>query len=167
MKPQNIEDIRKRTLHFTLLFIVLISFSIVPVYFFFWAAGQQKKAFLERLQDYKQVQNKQLLLKDKIDSLYIQLNYVNAEKVNNYLALENGILENKYATEVSVGKDSLGNFKAYAMLLKKLTPQLYMKDSILKMASVENTIKTDLRSCMDQTQKIHRDIFTQTQSSSK
>ena len=125
----------------------------------------EKKAFIERFQEYRQVQNKQLLLKEKIDSLYIQLNYVDAIKVDNYIPLERVIIENKHNIEINIGADSALGFKAYATLLKNLNTQLYVKDSIVKMVSIENTVTTDLLSCIDMTKKIHHDIFTQTQSS--
>lgn len=167
MKPQNQPQIITKTIHFGYLFALLISFTIVPAFFFVWAAGEQKEAFMDQVQLYRQVQNKQAMLKAQIDSLFIQLSYVNTDKVTDHLPLEAGISKNRLGLLGIIGKDSSGSFRTYAAILKNLNGQLYLKDSIVKTVGQENMLKTDLISCMSKTKGINRSIFSQTQLSIK
>lgn len=163
MHPLNRNEIKRRTLHFWLLFVVLLVATLVPAYAFVWAAGQQQKAFITGLQDHRQMQNKQIILHDKVDSLYGLITLVSTRKVDNYLFLEQYISDAKNGISIMIGDDSTGRFVAYTHLMSTLNTQLLLKDSIVKAESREALIKTDLISCMAHNKGIRKEIFARTQ----
>ncbi len=163
MHPLNRIEIRRHTLQFWLLFVVLLAATFVPAYAFVWASGQQHKAFIAGLQSHRQMLNKQILLHDKVDSLYGYIGMVNSQKVNNYLFLEKYISDVKNDITTVIGEDSSGRFNAYKHMMNTLNRQLLLKDSIVKAEARENLIKTDLVSCMAHTKGIRKDIFARTQ----
>lgn len=163
MIPLNRKEIRKRSLHFWLLFVCLAAFTLVPATAFTWAMREQTKAFTARVWSYRQMENKQLQLHQKIDSLYTQVTYVNTAKVGNYLYLEKDISDNKSYIAQSIGADSEGRFRMYAHLVNNLNSHLLLRDTIVKVEGRETMIKSDLVSCMSRNKEIRKSIFSQTQ----
>ncbi len=162
MSPLNQNEIRIKSLSFWLLFIVLLFFALLPVYFMVWTAGEQQKTSIAKEQEYREMYNKQITLSDKIDSLYTQLTYVSAAKVNNYLYVEDMISNNKLEIQLLIGKDSAGKFATYAHLVNNLNPALFLKDSIVRIENSENMLRNDLLTCMSKNKRIRQTIFEKT-----
>ena len=108
-----------------------------------------------------------MVLKDKIDSLYTQLNYVNAQKVGNYLYLEDIISQNKIEIQKIIGNDSSGRFATYSHILNSLNASLFLKDSIVRTEASENMLRNDLLACIGKNKKIRQSIFEKTKIADK
>jgi hypothetical protein len=162
MHPLNKDEVRKKAINFWLLFLVLVLFSIIPVYFFVWAASRQQEVAMAKELEYRDMYNRQLVLKEKIDSLYTQLTYVNTKKVSNYLYLEEVISQNKLEIERLIDKDSGGKFATYAHVLSTLPAALFLKDSIVRIENNENLLRNDLLICINKNKKLTRSIFEKT-----
>jgi hypothetical protein len=161
--PLNKKDIRKKSLVFWLLFLFLLSFSILPAYFFVWSADKQQEVYVAKVQQYRQMQNKEYALHAQIDSLYKQITYVSADKVDNYQFLEKDISRNKAKLNEAIGIDSSGDFQTYAHILKNINEHLSLRDSIIQITARETMIKSDLLNCIDRSGKIRNTIFATTQ----
>ncbi|MCZ4242389.1 type VI secretion system TssO [Pedobacter punctiformis] len=165
MKAKNIQEIYKKSTHFWLLFGVLVFFSIASVYLFFWAAQQQRAAFNNRITAYKNIVNKQITLNEKIDSLYLQMTYLDRTRVDNTLFLAKYISDNKESIVKKIGNDSTANFTIYARLTKNLNKLLLLKDSVVRIAAREELMKKDLNDCIQKNRKISSDISGKTRRS--
>ncbi|WP_131535985.1 type VI secretion system TssO [Pedobacter nototheniae] len=165
MKAKNVQEIYKKSTHFWLLFGVLVSFSIVSVYLFFWAAQQQRAAFNNRIMAYKTIVNKQIALNEKIDSLYLQMTYLDRTRVDNTLFLAKYISDNKESIVKTIGNDSTANFTIYARLTKNLNKLLLLKDSVVRISTREELMKKDLNDCIQKNRKISSDISGKTRRS--
>ena len=165
MKAKNVQEIYKKSTHFWLLFGVLVSFSIVSVYLFFWAAQQQREAFNNRIMAYKTIVNKQIALNEKIDSLYLQMTYLDRTRVDNTLFLAKYISDNKESIVKTIGNDSTANFTIYARLTKNLNKLLLLKDSVVRISTREELMKKDLNDCIQKNRKISSDISGKTRRS--
>ena len=102
MSPLNKVEIRRKSLNFWLLFLILLAFAIIPAYFFVWTVNEQRETSIAKGQEYREMYNKQIILKEKIDSLYTQLTYVCAQKVGNYIY-----------TSASIGRRNEGSKGAF------------------------------------------------------
>lgn len=167
MSPLNKSEIKQKSLSFWLLFLVLLVFTIIPAYFFVWTSSQQQKNYIAKEQEYRELYNKQIILKDKIDSLYTQLTYVNAEKVGNYMFLEDVISQNKLEIQRIIGNDSVGKFATYKHIVDNLNPALFLKDSIVRITGNENMLRNDLLTCINKNKKIRQSIFEKTKIADK
>lgn len=163
MIAHNRNEIIKKTLYFWLLFVVLVCASLLPVYFFAWAAQKQKSVYLSKIQDYKNIINKQLVLQEQMDSLYKSLSYIDADKVDNYIFLEKFIADQKDRIAKQVGEDSSNHFSTYTYVLNRLNPMILLKDSLVRIRNAEDLLKRDLRSCMDKNTSIRNSILRHNQ----
>jgi len=161
--PLNKKEIRKKSLVFWLLFLLLLSFSIVPAYFFVWSADKQQEDYVTKIQQFRSMQNKEYDLHAQIDSLYKRVTYVSAEKVDNYQFLEKDISQDKAKINEAIGADSSGAFLAYAHILKNMNGHLSLRDSIIQIDAREKMITNDLLNCIDRSSKIRNTIFSTTQ----
>ncbi|WP_443939956.1 type VI secretion system TssO [Pedobacter sp. MW01-1-1] len=165
MKAKNRQEILKKSIHFWLLFGILIFFSIASIALFYWASQKQRAAFNERFIAYKGIVNKQILLNEKVDSLYQQMTLLDRTRVDNTLFLAKYISDNKEAIIRSIGNDSTANFTAYARIAKNLNKLLLLKDSIVRIANREEMLKSDLGDCIQKNKKISTDISVKTRRS--
>ena len=163
MIAHNRDEIIKKTLYFWLLFVILIIVSLVPVYFFSWAVQKQKSVYLSKIQDYKNIINKQLVLQEQMDSLYQSLSYIDADKVENYLFLEKFIADQKDLISKQIGVDSNSHFSTYSCVLDRLNSMILLKDSLVKIRNTEDLLKRDLRSCMEKNASIRNSILRHNQ----
>lgn len=157
MKPQNYKQIRVRKIYFWLSFAILVLFALLPVVSFIKSYDAQKEIILADINDYKEILNKQLVLHQKVDSLYDQMLLLNTARVGNSLALERHIADNKNTVLMLIGKDS-NEFAHYCILMKNIDNILMLKDSIRMIDNHEKIAYRDMMECIDKSHKIKRDL---------
>ncbi len=165
MQALNKAQVVKKTIQFWIIFLILVIYTHIALYFFIWSAEKQNAVFNEALNSYKHTLNKQILLNNKIDSLYMQMCYLGTDKIDNQLFLEKYIADNKNDINKLIGKDSAANFSVYARVTKNLNTMLFLKDSIIKVSSQEAFMKNDLLKCIEDNKKTKADIFAKTRMS--
>lgn len=165
MQALNKKQVARKTIQFWSIFLILVIYTHLIVYFFIWSTEKQNAVFTETLNNYKRTLNKQILLNNKIDSLYMQMSYLGTDKIDNQLFLEKYIADNKNEINKLIDKDSTANFSVYARITKNLNTMLFLKDSIIKVTNREAFVKNDLLKCIEDNKKVKADIFAKTRMS--
>jgi hypothetical protein len=158
MKSHNYKQVKSRTLIFWTYFIILTFFAFLPVFCFVKSYEIQKEYINFDINNYKELLNKQLVLQQKIDSLYNDMALLNSGKVENNLFLEYYIAENKDKIDKVIDKDSTVEFKHYAFLMDNINNMLKLKDTIRVISNKEQLAYKDLLECINKTRKIKKDI---------
>lgn len=162
MQALNKKEINKKAIHFWIIFLTLVIYTHILVYFFIWSSQKQNTVFVSDLNNYKQILNRQIILSNKIDSLYLQTSYLGEEAVSNQFFLEQLVANQKNAINKFIAKDSAQHFAAYACLTRHLNDILIMKDSIIKVSDQEAFVKNDLIKCIEENKKSKADIVAKT-----
>ncbi len=160
MQALNRIQVRKKTMYFWSVFLLLVLYTQFLIYFFVWSTHKQYAVVSEDLNMYKHVLNKQIMLNVKMDSLYMQMSDLATDRVNNQLFLEKYIADQKNEINNLIGKDSVNHFAVYARITKNLNTMLFLKDSIVKVTDQEIFIKNDLLRCIEGNSKIQSSIFS-------
>ncbi|HPH98721.1 MAG TPA: type VI secretion system TssO [Chitinophagaceae bacterium] len=165
MQAFNKAQVVKKTIQFWIIFLILVIYTHIAIYFFIWSAEKHNAVFNEALNNYKHILNKQIMLNNKIDSLYMQMSYLGTDKINNQVFLEKYVADNKNDINKLIDKDSAANFSVYARITKNLNTMLFLKDSIIKVSDQEAFMKNDLLKCIEDNKKVKADIFAKTRMS--
>lgn len=88
------------------------------------------------------------VLKTQVDNIYEQMNQLNINKVQNDVFLKTRIMDEVREVKNIMGKDSVDNFKHYAVLMKQIEPMLNLKGDIIKVEYNKKTVLRDLEECM-------------------
>ncbi|BAV05369.1 hypothetical protein SAMN05421788_105176 [Filimonas lacunae] len=157
MRPVNYENIKNKTLIFWGYFILLIICAFVPVLLFFKSYNVQKQYIADDILACKKVLNKQIVLHNKVDSLYSLMQMLNANQVRSDLFLEKYIADNKKDITRIIDADSAA-FQHYSLLLTEVDKMLMLKDSIRNIVDREQLALKDLSDCIKFTRKIQNDL---------
>lgn len=158
LKKLNFKEVRRATTMFWCTFLLLLIFSIIPVYFFLKSYQSQNDYIVKDINSYKELLNKHQLLKQKIDSVYNQLSLLNTGKVSNDLFLEKYIADNKNEIVRIIGDDSTKDFKQYGYLMNNIEGILKQKDTLIGISNRESLALSDLMDCMNKTRKVKKDL---------
>lgn len=140
--------------HFALLALV----SFLSLYFFLKSSNAQSNKIHQDIIAYKNILNKQELLKAKIDTIYDQMALLNTGKVQNDFFLGSYISNNIQETRKIIGADSISAFKHYAHLLTKLDTLLVLKNDIINISVKERLALKDLYECIGKTGKVKKEL---------
>lgn len=151
-------SIRKKFFVFISYFIVLCSLVFLSLYFVFKSYEIQKSNIQTDIVAYKEMLNKQQVLKAKIDTIYYQMSLINTGKVKNDLFLGNYISQNIQETKIIIGTDSVSAFKHYAVLLNKLDSILVLKNNITVISDKERLALKDLNECIGKITKVKSEL---------
>ena len=151
-------DKRRAYFKFTAHFVVLSMLIFLSVYLFFKSYEIQRNNIRNDIVAYKEILNKQQVLKSKIDTIYYQMSLLNTGRVKNDVFLENYIYQNIQQTRDIIGADSVSEFKHYSFLLSRLDSILVLKDEIIVISNKERLALKDLKECMGKITKIKADI---------
>ena len=162
MQALNRKEINKKAIHFWIIFLMFVIYTHILIYFFIWSSQKQNTVFASDLTDYKKILNKQTILSNKIDSLYLQTSYLGTEAVSNQFFLEQLVANQKNAINKFIDKDSAQHFAAYTCLTEHLNDILIIKDSIIKVSDQESFVKNDLIKCIEENKKSKADIVAKT-----
>jgi len=154
MTKLNATNVRKSFLTFLAYFSVLIFFSFLSVYLFLKSYTIQQDNIQKDIVAYKEILNKQEVLKYKIDSIYYQMSLLNTGKVRNDVFLGNYISQSIKDTRNIIGNDSTANFNHYAFLLDRLDSIMTLKNEIILISDKERLALKDLNECMGKISKV-------------
>ncbi|WP_370901133.1 type VI secretion system TssO [Chryseobacterium gossypii] len=146
-KKLNKSDVRIGIWKFILSFVVLSIVSFSSVFFFFKSYDTQREGIKKQADDYRELLTRSDLLRIHVDSILYRMNQLDIKKVDNDIFLRNYIMDNVRDAKNIMGKDSVDNFKHYAILMKQIGPMLALKDQIVKVSYKEQTALRDLSEC--------------------
>lgn len=148
MLALNRKEIQNKILKFCLWFGVLIFAMLLVVYFFVWASVMEKKKYIEKIQECKQIENEQIVLSYKMDSLYWYIGKLSPISNTDEKFLVSYIRDQKQNINNLSQKDSNDNFAIYTSMMDRLDDQLEIRDSIIAVESNNGDIKRSLDECM-------------------
>lgn len=154
----NTDNVRRSFFKFLGYFAVLVLFSFLSVYLFLKSYAIQRNNTQEDIIAYKEILNKQQILKSKIDTIYYQMSLLNTGKVRNDAFLGNYISQNIQQTRVVIGQDSISEFKHYYFLLNKLDSVMALKNEIIQISDRERLALKDLNECMGKIYKVKSEL---------
>ncbi len=157
MKKLNQDQVSKAMWYFWLSFGVLLLFAFFSLFFFFKSYSYQQQYVQRDIDYYKQVLNKQQLLKQKTDSLLNLMNLVNTGKVENDVFLQKYIADNKAGIENLIGADST-EFITYKLLMNNVGSMLKQKDTLIDISNNEQLARRDLIECMNKVRRVKQDL---------
>ncbi|PZF72738.1 type VI secretion system TssO [Taibaiella soli] len=157
MKPKNYKIIKRQAFIFWAWFGILLLCAFAPVYLFVKSHQIQQEYIARDVDDYKQILNKQILLHEKVDSLYKLTDLLNKDAVTNEQLLEILISSKRNETISIIGADS-GSFPQYSFLLSHIDSIITLKDTIREMTYRKSVAFKDFNDCKSNTKKVQLDI---------
>lgn len=154
----NASSVRRSFLKFLVHFVVLILLSFLTVYLFLNSYMLQRANIQQDILAYKEILNKQQILKSKIDTIYYQMSLLNTGKVRNDVFLGNYISKNIADTRAIIGNDSITEFKHYSYLFSKLDSMMALKNEIVLISDKERLALKDLNECMGKISKVKAEL---------
>lgn len=148
MRALNRKEIRQKSLNFWLQFGVLVSGMLLVVYFFVWSSIQEQRSHLSLLQAYKQVENQQVRMRFKADSLYWYLGRLAPGRTTDEKFLVAVIRDQRRAFDHMATADSSGSFKGYTAITRHLDAQLRVRDTIIRVERRNADMRHSLEACI-------------------
>lgn len=150
---------KKEFFRFIAHFAVLSLLIFLTVYFFFKSNAVQRHNIQNDIVAYKEILNKQQVLKSKIDTIYYQMSLLNTGRVKNDVFLGNYISENIQQTRDIIGTDSISGFEHYSFLLNRLDSILALKNEIIVISDKERLALRDLNECMGKIAEVKAELL--------
>jgi hypothetical protein len=154
----NASSVRKSFLRFLAFFAVVIFLSFLSIFFFLKSYAIQRDNIQKDIVAYKEVLNKQEVLKSKMDTIYYQMSLLSTDKVRNDVFLSSYISKNIQETREIIGNDSISEFKGYSFLLNRLDSIMALKTEIIDISDKERLALKDLNECMGKISKVKSEI---------
>lgn len=139
---------------FTMLSVVLF----LTGFFFFKSYDLQSKIIQQDVIAYKEILNKQQMLKVKFDTIFYQMSLLNSGRVKNDVFLGNYISQNISTTRNFIGNDSTNDFKYYALLLNRLDSIMILKNELVVISDKERLALNDLNECIGKITKVKSEL---------
>lgn len=160
MKAKNSKEVMRGYL----LFAFAICFSILTgvgcVWLFVRTASREVTCMDMRLKEYDAAFARQILLTEKIDSLYNNLMLLNSGQRINEIVLQNRISTQKMSLIWDLEQMESGDALLYDKLSDEINTMLQVKDSIRIVNNQVELVKGDLQRCMqDNREATRRMIF--------
>ena len=140
-------------------FAILSMLIFLSVYLFFKSNAVQRNNIQNDIVAYKEILNKQQVLKSKIDTIYYQMSLLNTGRVKNDIFLGNYISQNIKQTRNIIGTDSISGFKHYSFLLNRLDSILALKTEIIVISDKERLALKDLNECIGKITRVKAELF--------
>ncbi|PWN63657.1 hypothetical protein C1631_022060 [Chryseobacterium phosphatilyticum] len=147
-KKLNRSDVRTGIWKFILSFVVLSVVSFACLYLFFKSYDIQREGISREAEAYKELMGRSDVLREHVDNIYERMTQLDINKVENEVFLRTNIMDNVSDAKNIMGKDSTGNFKHYAMLMKQIGPMIALKTKISGVEYKKKTVRRDLDECM-------------------
>ena len=160
MRAKNSKEVTRGYLLFACGLFTSIIVGIVCVLCFINTASRDVAAIEERSVEYDAVFTRQIMLTEKVDSLYNGLIMLNADERINQALVQNRISTHKM--ELINMLDQMNSVDAilYRKLVNRINPMLQVKDSIRLLTNFEQSLKNDLRRCIqDNREATKRNLF--------
>ena len=128
--------------------IVLLGISLLSLFCLIQTREVQISQLISQLDSYDRIQNKQLMLSDKIDSVLYDLALLNTDKIQHSVFMQARISHEKEQIEQLLQSSDSTHFLVYVRLMNLVNPALARKDSIDGQLSREEFLKQSLFDCM-------------------
>ena len=157
MEALNRSEIRKKSFNFWLNFALLIFSTLFIVYFFIWSSHQENKKYMARLQELRDIENTQILLRYKVDSLYWYMGKMAPDQVADHMFLASYIMDQKQSVNnVVVGDTS--SFNSYKKLTDRVNEQIQIRDTIITLNNKNSELKRLLDMCAERNSKFRSSL---------
>ncbi|PIF44610.1 hypothetical protein CLU96_1587 [Chryseobacterium sp. 52] len=157
-KKLNKSDVRIGIWKFILSFAVLSVVSFLCLFLFFKSYSIQREGITRQADAYKELMLRSDVLKAQIDKVFDQMNQLKINKVENDMFLRTRIMDDVREVQNIMGKDSIDNFKHYAVLMKQIRPMLTLKNDIIQEEYNKKIVVRDLQECMDKVGKANNQL---------
>ncbi|MCJ7935012.1 MAG: type VI secretion system transmembrane protein TssO [Chryseobacterium sp.] len=157
-KKLNRSDVRMGIWKFILSFAVLSAVSFICLFLFFKSYDRQREGISKEADAYKELMQRSDVLKTHVDNIYDQMTQLNINKVENDVFLRTSIMDNVRDAKNIMGKDSTGNFKHYAVLMKQIGPILDLKNKIIEVEYKKKVVLRDLEECMNKVGRANNEL---------
>ncbi|WP_343607483.1 type VI secretion system TssO [Chryseobacterium oranimense] len=147
-KKLNKSDVRIGIWKFILSFAVLSVVSFLCLFLFFKSYNIQREGIVRQADAYKELMMRGDVLRIHVDKIYDQMSQLNINKVENDVFLRTRIMDDVREVKNIMGKDSVDNFKHYAVLMKQIEPMLKLKNDIIGVESNKKIVLRDLEDCI-------------------
>lgn len=152
-KKLNKSDVRAGIWKFILSFAVLSAVSFTCLFLFFKSYSIQREGITKDADAYKELMVRGDVLRAQIEKIYERMNQYSINKVENEVFLKTGIMDDVNDAKLIMGKDSVDNFKHYAVLLKQIGPMLALKSDIAGVEYRKRSVLRDLDDCMNKVER--------------
>ncbi|MEG0929084.1 MULTISPECIES: type VI secretion system TssO [Chryseobacterium] len=157
-KKLNKSDVRTGIWKFILSFAVLSVVSFGCLYLFFKSYDIQREGISREAENYMELMRRSDLLKTHVDNIYERMTQLDMNKVQNDVFLRTNIMDNVRDAKNIMGKDSTGNFKHYAVLMKQIEPMINLKTKIIGVEYKKKTVLRDLEECMGKVGRANNEL---------
>lgn len=147
MRALNRSEINRKSINFWMQFGILVFSTLFVVYFFVWASLQENKKYQDKLRQYNQITNDQILLRYKVDSLYWYVGRMAPGQVSDNMFLASYIREQKESILTIALKDSATWHDNYKKVAERLDRQVQLRDTIISMEAGNTELKRLLEDC--------------------
>jgi len=148
MKPLNNKEVKKGFSIFILYLVILFGASILSLFLLIQTRKVQITETANQLDRYDQIQNKQIILSNKIDSLLYDMSLLNTDKIQNSIFMQSRISNEKEAIDKLIQSSDSSHFLIYSQIISLVNPMLTNKDSINSQLNREEFLKKSLLDCM-------------------
>lgn len=156
MQALNRKEVITKSLNFWVQFGILVFSVLFVVYFFVWSSVQENRKYIAKLQEYKQIENTQILLGYKMDSLYWYVGKLASHQTSDEKFLVSYIRDQKQSILNICFKDSTTNFEGYKKIADKLDAQLAIRDSIITVEKQNDDLKNDFDNCLSRNTQMRK-----------
>lgn len=157
-KKLNKSDVRTGIWKFILSFVVLSVVSFSCLYLFFKSYDIQREGITREAEAYKELMQRSDVLKTHVDKIYERMTQLDMNKVENDVFLRTNIMDNVRDAKNIMGKDSTGNFKHYAILMKQIGPMVALKTKIIEVEYKKKMVLRDLGECMGKVGRANNEL---------
>lgn len=147
MQALNRKEVTAKSLNFWVQFGILVFSILFVVYFFVWSSVQENGKYTARLQEYKRIENTQILLDYQVDSLYWYVSKLAPNQISDERFLVSRIRDRKQAILDLCYKDSTTHFEGYKKIAERLNAQLVLRDTIVTVEKQIESLKINLDRC--------------------
>lgn len=156
MQALNRKEVRAKSLNFWVQFGILVFSVLFVVYFFVWSSVQENRKYIAQLQQYKQIENTQILLGYKVDSLYWYVGRLAAHQTSDEKFLVSHIRGRKQSIQEICFKDSTTYFEGYKKIADKLDIQLGIRDTIITIEKQNDDLKGEFDNCLSKNTQMRK-----------
>lgn len=157
-KKLNKSDVRIGIWKFILSFAVLAVISFACLFLFFKSYDMQREGISREAEAYKELMLRSDVLKNHVDEIYDKMTQLSLNKVDNEVFLRTSIMDNVRDAKNIMGKDSIQNFKHYAVLMKQIEPMMALKAKIIEVEYRKKLAKRDLEDCMGKVDRANSEL---------
>ena len=159
MKAQNHKSVVSGYLFFSISLFCSILTAVICVWFFTITSRSEVTHIEKRSIEYDKSFERQIMLTEKIDSLYSNLTMLNSGLKINELVLQNRISDQKMNLITIINNIDEGDVLLYKKMSDKINDILGVKDSIRVMRIEAEQIKSDLQRCIQDNRAATRKVM--------